>query len=116
MNYHVNLFVLAILGHFVGDYLFQNQWMATEKSFPGERGHWACSVHVFLYTVAVMFFLARFWILRYSRPIPSCSLGCCSPSLDHRPLEPSQVHPAGQERLWHAPGLEDGSVVRRAGT
>jgi hypothetical protein len=59
MNYHVNLFVLAILGHFVGDYLFQNQWMATEKSFPGERGHWACSVHVFLYTVAVMFFLAQ---------------------------------------------------------
>lgn len=45
-----------MLGHFVGDYLLQNQWMATEKSQPGKRGHIACTVHVLLYTLAVALF------------------------------------------------------------
>jgi hypothetical protein len=52
----VPLFVLFMVGHFVGDYLFQNQWMATQKSQPGRKGHWACTVHVFLYTVAILLF------------------------------------------------------------
>jgi len=46
-------FAAAILGHFVGDYLFQNQWMAIGKSQPGRLGHVACTVHVLLYTFAV---------------------------------------------------------------
>ena len=50
------LFVAAMLGHFVGDYILQNQWMATEKSYPGKRGHFACTVHVALYTAAVAVF------------------------------------------------------------
>lgn len=48
-----------MLGHFVGDYLLQNQWMATEKSYPGWRGHLACTVHVLLYTLAVGVFTAN---------------------------------------------------------
>lgn len=46
----------AMLGHFVGDYLFQNQWMATRKSVEGWEGHKACTVHVLLYTFAVALF------------------------------------------------------------
>jgi len=49
-------FAAAILGHFVGDYTFQNQWMATEKSYPGWRGHFACTIHVALYTLAIAMF------------------------------------------------------------
>lgn len=52
----IEVFAASILGHFVGDYLFQNQWMATEKSFPGKRGDVACTVHVLLYTLAVALF------------------------------------------------------------
>jgi hypothetical protein len=55
MNF-LYFFAAAMLGHFVGDYLFQNQWMATEKSYPGKRGHIACTVHVLLYTLAVALF------------------------------------------------------------
>lgn len=49
-------FAASILGHFVGDYVFQNQWMAVGKSQPGFRGHLACSVHVLLYTFAIALF------------------------------------------------------------
>ena len=52
----VCIFVLAMLGHFVGDYLLQNAWMATGKSKPGWPGHFACSVHVLLYTLAIAVF------------------------------------------------------------
>lgn len=48
-----DLFVLSMVGHFVGDYLLQNQWMAIGKSMKGKPGHIACTVHVLLYTLAV---------------------------------------------------------------
>lgn len=50
----IELFVKALLGHMIGDYLWQNQWMAIGKSQPGWRGHLACTVHVIAYTIAVM--------------------------------------------------------------
>lgn len=53
---NLEMFAGAILGHFVGDYLFQNQWMATRKSFKGWPGHIACTIHVLLYTLAVALF------------------------------------------------------------
>lgn len=49
----IELFVAAWLGHFVGDYLLQNQWMAIGKSQKGWHGHLTCTVHVLLYTAAV---------------------------------------------------------------
>jgi len=52
----LELFVASMLGHFVGDYTLQNQWMAIGKSYPGRRGHIACSVHVALYTLAIALF------------------------------------------------------------
>lgn len=61
----VALFVSMMLGHFVGDYLFQNQWMALTKSKPGRYGDLACTVHVLLYTVAIGIFSGvwSFWFL-----------------------------------------------------
>lgn len=61
------LFTLALLGHLVGDYLLQSQWMAFTKSQKGLRGFVACTIHVFLYTLAVSLFLQTkdplVWIL-----------------------------------------------------
>lgn len=53
---NLEMFAGAILGHFVGDYLLQNDWMATNKWKPGWLGHKACTVHVLLYTLAVALF------------------------------------------------------------
>jgi hypothetical protein len=52
-------FIAAFIGHFVGDYLFQNQWMAIGKSQPGMRGALACTVHVLLYTLAIALFTVQ---------------------------------------------------------
>jgi Protein of unknown function (DUF3307) len=52
-----DLFVLALLGHLVGDYLLQTKHMALHKSDPGWPGVAACTVHVALYTAAVCAFL-----------------------------------------------------------
>ena len=48
----MDMFVLMMLAHFTGDYLFQNQWMAIGKSYPKIRGHIACTIHVLAYTLA----------------------------------------------------------------
>jgi hypothetical protein len=53
----LELFIRMMLGHFVGDYLLQNQWMATRKSQKGWPGHFACTIHVALYTLAVALFI-----------------------------------------------------------
>ena len=42
-----------LLGHFVGDYLLQNNWMALKKSDNTGLGWAACIVHCLLYTSAV---------------------------------------------------------------
>jgi len=39
----------ALVGHLVGDYLLQNDWMAAGK----KRSHFICAVHVGIYTAAV---------------------------------------------------------------
>jgi hypothetical protein len=50
------LFVCAIMGHMVGDYILQNNWLALNKSMPGRIGALACTIHVLLYTAAVSLF------------------------------------------------------------
>jgi uncharacterized protein DUF3307 len=52
-----DLFVLAVLGHLVGDYLLQTKHMALHKSDPGCPGVGACTAHVAIYTAAVCAFL-----------------------------------------------------------
>jgi hypothetical protein len=38
-----------ILGHLLGDYIVQNDWMAAGKT----QRHWPCFVHCLFYTLAV---------------------------------------------------------------
>jgi hypothetical protein len=48
--------VLAIIGHLVGDYLLQTDWMANNKKAPGEIGTSACCVHCVIWTLCVCYF------------------------------------------------------------
>lgn len=48
--------LLAIIGHLVGDYLLQNDWMALNKKAPGMRGSWACTVHSAVWSGCVVLF------------------------------------------------------------
>lgn len=41
-----------LLGHLVGDYVVQNDWMAGRKGEAGRVGHLACTVHCIAYTLA----------------------------------------------------------------
>lgn len=43
-----------LLGHLVGDYLLQNDWMALNK----KNNAIICSIHCLLYTISVMFFIS----------------------------------------------------------
>lgn len=47
---------LALIGHLVGDYLLQNDWMALNK----KRHFWPCFIHALLWTLAVCSF-AGWW-------------------------------------------------------
>jgi hypothetical protein len=55
-----------LLGHLVGDYLLQNEWMAMNKSKNNMKGTIAAMVHCLLYTFAVCLFMWNFqliWII-----------------------------------------------------
>ncbi len=42
-----------LLGHLLGDYIFQDDFMATNKAKKGGLGLLACLVHVAMYTICV---------------------------------------------------------------
>jgi len=46
-------FLLAMLGHLIGDFLLQPKSWALRKSERGKTGFWYCTVHVMVYTAAV---------------------------------------------------------------
>lgn len=52
----MNTLLLAIIGHLVGDYLLQNDWMALNK----KKRTLPCAVHCGLWTIAVCAF-AGWW-------------------------------------------------------
>ena len=49
-----------VLGHLVGDYLLQNEWMALNKSKNTKLGWLTAFVHCILYTVAVCLVMWNF--------------------------------------------------------
>jgi len=51
------LFIRAVLGHLVGDYLLQGRTMALKKSEKGWRGALWCTFHSLIYTFSVCLFL-----------------------------------------------------------
>lgn len=80
---------LALIGHLVGDYLLQNDWMANNKKRKDWTGFLACEIHCFLWTCSVCLFsgwgpvewfvlhtthfvqdhtqIVRFWMTRVNR-------------------------------------------------
>lgn len=44
--------MIQLLLHVLGDYLFQNDWIAKNKSLPTKEGYLACVVHVSIYGLA----------------------------------------------------------------
>src|SRR3989338_6231376 len=58
------LFILALLGHLIGDYLLQTKHMALNKSAKGWGGIETCSWHVLVYTASVclMFWTLNVWV------------------------------------------------------
>ena len=49
-----------LLGHLVGDYLLQNEWMAMNKSKNTWIGWLSATIHCILYTLAVCLFMQNF--------------------------------------------------------
>lgn len=45
--------IALLIGHIVGDYLFQNDFMAKNKGLPGIRGHLICILHCSIYATIV---------------------------------------------------------------
>jgi len=48
-----NMLMMAILGHFIGDYLFQPKWMALGKAADTWKGTWVCFIHSLIYSLCV---------------------------------------------------------------
>ena len=54
------MFETIILGHLVGDYFLQNDWMALSKGKYNGLGWFTCFVHCILYTFAMCFITWNF--------------------------------------------------------
>ena len=48
----------AIIGHLVGDYIFQNDWMAQNK----KKSSWPCLIHCTVWTGCVCLFAGWGWL------------------------------------------------------
>ena len=48
----INYFANIIFGHLFGDFVFQNKWMAVNKS----ANHFKCAVHCTIYTICMCLF------------------------------------------------------------
>ena len=49
-----------LLGHLIGDYLLQSDWMALNKKKRGSKGFLPCIIHCILWTLSVYIFTVGF--------------------------------------------------------
>jgi hypothetical protein len=93
---------LALLvGHLVGDYVFQNDWMASKKT----TNSLACASHCAAYTLAVLF--CGFWFLS---PLAIVAVGVLHFPVDRWRLARRFMTLNGQEAFATGP-LSPWSVV-----
>jgi hypothetical protein len=45
-----------LIGHFVGDFLLQSDWMAFNKKEKTLKGELACQIHVIIWTLSILLF------------------------------------------------------------
>jgi hypothetical protein len=59
------MFEAMFFGHFIGDYLLQTDWMATNKQAKTWTGLWACLLHCVAYSLTMLlsFFMLKQQIL-----------------------------------------------------
>lgn len=50
-------FLRLVLGHFIGDWMFQTQWMASNKYKVGSVGTVACLTHTSIYSITLLLFM-----------------------------------------------------------
>lgn len=50
-----------LMAHLVGDYLFQNNWMANTKTKNSFIGYVACLIHVLTYSIPFLFLITNVW-------------------------------------------------------
>lgn len=55
-----NILIKALFGHLIGDFFFQTQTMAENKSSLGLKGVLWCSIHVVVYTCFVALFVGNY--------------------------------------------------------
>lgn len=54
--FQFKMFIDMLLGHLVGDYLLQNNWMALSKHQHGFSGWARCFIHCCIYTICIISF------------------------------------------------------------
>lgn len=59
----IELFIYAIFGHLIGDYLLQPKKMALSKSVSTWRGFLICVLHSLIYTASIFLIIWKFNIL-----------------------------------------------------
>ena len=84
--------IAMFIGHLVGDYIFQSDWMAVNKSKPGWRGRMACDVHVFIYSVCVAVCVVlggwRVWVFNdYHSAVLSGFIAMAIATIAHYPID-----------------------------
>src|SRR6266404_5607070 len=56
----MNIFINILFGHLFGDFIFQNKWMAVNKS----ASHFKCFIHCLIYTFFMCLFTQK-WTLAW---------------------------------------------------
>ena len=67
----MELFILLLFGHLLGDYLFQNDWMARQK----KEKLIPCMIHCIIYTLTVFILLIP--LLWHKHPFVSVAIIIC---------------------------------------
>ena len=80
--------IALLIGHVVGDYLFQNDWMAKNKGEKTARGHWICALHCAIYSVIVAAVVVLGgWSYRGEGVILSLLMAWCLAFASHFPID-----------------------------
>jgi hypothetical protein len=53
---NLTLFETLLLGHIIGDYFLQNNFLAFNKSLKGIKGNFICIIHCLIYTGVICLF------------------------------------------------------------
>ena len=88
----------AIIGHLVGDYLLQNDFLAQEK----KRDSFVCALHCFTYTVSVLAF-SGWWQAKIGWELVAMAIFIPHFLIDRWGFVPWYMRKIGQEKFMGPP-------------